>query len=377
MLQPTVLFECVQSILIPRLPLAPDGTIRVPDGQRLLSLEQAAGQFHVEPHVLADAYERYLADSLTPEDAGRLADPATYAAGAEQLRQTIAHSALHRLKFPHLTPEHFDLLLVECRERGFDPWSREIWAAVRPNPHTQIPELSIETTVEALRARAERHPAYAGQVGPLWCGPDGKWMEVWTRPEPPVAAKVGINRTDRPDTQFRIAHFAEFAQYVMGPRGQKVLNDFWEKMPAHMLAKVCEALALRAAFRDTLSGLYTRDEMPPASSPSPQPSPGLHDAARSAAGDEMDPPAAACEQLASYDDDYPTTRFRFELALLDLGFNEAGKRQRVIAEFKDAHRLLYMRDPAAFYRLVIQAVRLNPGRYGLPSPEPQRLVSQE
>ena len=70
----------------------------------------------------------------------------------------------------------------------------------------------------------------------------------------PTRCKVAVYRF-RGDVRYQaavgVAYFAECSQN----------NTMWNKMPHIMLAKVAEALALRKAYPQDLSGLYTSDEM--------------------------------------------------------------------------------------------------------------------
>lgn len=58
---------------------------------------------------------------------------------------------------------------------------------------------------------------------------------------------------------------ANFDAYVV--KGEQ--GFMWTKMPALMIAKTAEALALRRAFPHELSGLYTSDEMDQSDNPRP------------------------------------------------------------------------------------------------------------
>jgi phage recombination protein Bet len=145
-----------------------------------------------------------------------------------------------------LSDAEIAFFLEVCKHRRLNPFNREIYAFTGKSG-----KLTIQVSIDGLRLLAERTGKYRGQLGPMFCGPDGQWREEWLENTPPAAAKVGVLREgfDRPI--WAVARYESYKQDT----------PVWKKMPDLMLAKCSESLALRRAFPDQMAGLYSHEEM--------------------------------------------------------------------------------------------------------------------
>lgn len=184
----------------------------------------------------------------------RVEQPAPGALARWDAEQT---NVIKTLICPGASDAELGLFAQVCQQTGLSPFARQIYGLMRWDGRAKREVLSIQTSIDGFRLAAQRSGEYAGQVGPEWCGEDGVWRDVWLSTTPPSAARVGVLRTGWAQPTYGIASWTEYCQ--RGKDGGP--TPMWQRMPATMLAKCAESLALRKVFPAELSGLYSREEM--------------------------------------------------------------------------------------------------------------------
>jgi len=155
-------------------------------------------------------------------------------------------AALSQLGIQKASKGDLQVFFHQAKRTGLDPFARQIYMIERSGRQT------IQTSIDGFRIVAQRSNNYGGQTPAEWCGADGIWKDVWLDKNPPVAARIGVYYKDSPHATYAVAKWDSYSSPS---------SPIWKKMPDLMLAKCAEALALRKAFPNDLSGLYTADEM--------------------------------------------------------------------------------------------------------------------
>jgi len=143
-----------------------------------------------------------------------------------------------------VTDNDFMIFSHICKRTGLDPFARQIYAVARKGVMT------IQTGIDGYRLIAERTGKYAPGKEPSYIyDSNGKLL----------SSTAYIKKQTQDGTWHEVCATAFFSEYVQVFNGQP--SQFWSKMPHGQLAKCAEALALRKAFPQEMSGIYTNDEM--------------------------------------------------------------------------------------------------------------------
>lgn len=140
--------------------------------------------------------------------------------------------------------------VYQCVRTNLDPLARQIYLVARKGRG------AVQTGIDGYRLIADRTGKYAGSDDPVYDEGLTQYQFLQTGRKNPSTATVSVYKLVG-DHVAKFTATAEWSAYYPGPSQ----GYMWHKMGLLMIAKVCEALALRKAFPAELSGIYTSEEM--------------------------------------------------------------------------------------------------------------------
>ncbi len=147
---------------------------------------------------------------------------------------------VHNTYFKGMTTDDIKIFGHVCKHTGLDPFLKQIYPVMRQG------KLTIQTAIDGYRAIAERTKRYSPGKEPSF---------IYDKNGEVFSATAYVKKMTDDGTWHDVAATAYFKEY--NPN----VGPFWKKMPHAMIAKCAEALALRKAFPEQLSGVYTKEEM--------------------------------------------------------------------------------------------------------------------
>jgi len=186
--------------------------------------------------------------------------------------------ALAKSRYKDFPAEELELFRLTCNRVELDPFAGQIMLDRRWNARENGWIYSPYTQIDGFRVIAERTDDYSGQRGPEWydADPDNargyeseedRWWGVWPfylgeakTKRHPYAARVSILRKGFDEPLVSVVRWSAYAQFT-GKGDKRRLNAIWAQRGDFQLAKCAEALGLRRACPNLLSGLHTEEEI--------------------------------------------------------------------------------------------------------------------
>lgn len=165
--------------------------------------------------------------------------------------------------FSGLTEEEAIVAYRLARRRNLDIESKQIFFIPYTDKQGRRTVVS-QTSIDGLRLIASKSGNYGGSVNPRLTIKDkngAKHVIPHEEYDPAeadqiVSATISVINTEFPQPQIATALYSSYARTYDGrPTG------LWATMPDVMLLKCAESMALRKAFPQDLSGIYTSEEM--------------------------------------------------------------------------------------------------------------------
>lgn len=148
------------------------------------------------------------------------------------------------------TTEELQFFVQVCNRTNLDPFLKQIHPVKRWNRDSKRYVWSFQVGIDGFRSIAQRTGSYAGSDDAIFDDESGKH---------PNKATVSVWKLVK-GQRVSFTASARYSEYVQTKK-DGAPNQMWYKMPFGQLAKCAEALALRKAFPEHLSGLHTDEEM--------------------------------------------------------------------------------------------------------------------
>lgn len=148
--------------------------------------------------------------------------------------------------------EDLMFFLYTAKRTGLDPLLKQIYAVYRWDTRLGAEKMTIQAGIDGFRLIAQRTGEYAGQDEVVFDPIDESLPH-------PAKASVTIYKMLK-GARVPFTASARWSEYVQLTKEGKI-QGLWSKMPYLMLGKCAESLALRKAFPNELSGLFSDVEM--------------------------------------------------------------------------------------------------------------------